>query len=81
MGEQPGILDPFIDCLKSNGIQYCVVDGQAVNAYVEPLVSLDLDVVVASKHFERLEILLGSLFGFGSDAHGRGVCRRRTLYI
>ena len=73
MGEEPGILDSFIDCLKSNGVKYCVVGGQAVNAYVEPLVSLDMDVVVASEHLERLEILLGSLFSIERFPHSLNV--------
>jgi hypothetical protein len=32
-----------------------LVGGQAVNAYVEPLVTLDLDLVVAMKHLPELE--------------------------
>jgi hypothetical protein len=31
-----------------------VIDGQAVNAYVEPLVSLDLDLVVATDQLEQM---------------------------
>ena len=33
---------------------YCVIDGQGVNAYVEPLVSLDLDLVVAAADVDRV---------------------------
>ena len=40
------------------GIRYCVVGGQAVNAYVEPLVSFDLDLVIAADQVERLESAL-----------------------
>ena len=35
-----------------------MIGGQAVNAYVEPLVSLDLDLVVAVDQLEQVEALL-----------------------
>ena len=38
--------------LEESGSQYCVVDGLAVNAYAEPVVSLDLDVIVAAGALE-----------------------------
>jgi hypothetical protein len=41
------LLEKFISFLEARGLRYCVIDAQAVNAYVEPLVSLDLDLVVA----------------------------------
>lgn len=44
--------------LEELSIQYCVIGGQAVNAYVEPLVSLDLDVVVAMDQLPALESAL-----------------------
>jgi hypothetical protein len=37
------------------GIRYCVVGGQGVNAYVEPVVSLDLDLAVAADQIETVE--------------------------
>jgi hypothetical protein len=49
------LLTRFVDVLRELGIRYCVVGGQGVNAYVEPLVSLDLDVVVAADQLEYLE--------------------------
>jgi hypothetical protein len=44
--DQGDILQLFLDILKKVRAEYCVVGGLAVNAYVEPVVSLDLDVVV-----------------------------------
>ena len=38
----------------------CVIGGQAVNAYVEPLVSLDLDIAVAVEPHTLIEGLRGS---------------------
>ena len=40
--------------LEEQGVSYCVIGGQAVNAYVEPLVSMDLDVVIAVEDLERI---------------------------
>ncbi len=59
--------------LDNNGIQYCVIGGQAVNAYVEPLVSLDLDLAVAADQLERVEKLLGEQFSLKRFAHSLDV--------
>lgn len=48
--------------LDAEGVRYCVVGGQAVNAYAEPLVSLDLDLAVSSNDIERIPALLGKTF-------------------
>lgn len=41
------ILQIFLDIVSQLGADYCVIGGLAVNAYAEPVVSLDLDIVVA----------------------------------
>lgn len=41
------ILQQFLDILTETGSDYCVIGGLAVNSYVEPVVSLDVDIVVA----------------------------------
>ena len=43
------LLQEFIDFLEQKKTPYCVIGGLAVNAYAEPVVSLDLDVVVAAE--------------------------------
>lgn len=48
------ILQQMLDLLNEMRIDYCVIGGLAVNAYVEPVVSLDLDLVVVSKATENL---------------------------
>jgi hypothetical protein len=45
--DRSNFLDEFISLLTNAPIRFCVIGGHAVNAYVDPLVSLDLDVVVA----------------------------------
>jgi len=43
------IIQIFLDILTKTGSQYCLIGGLAVNAYVEPVVSLDLDIVAAAE--------------------------------
>ncbi len=66
-------LDIFLSFLEEKKIPYCVIGGQAVNAYVEPLVSLDLDVVVAVENMEDLSRSLGSLFKVVSFPHSLNI--------
>lgn len=56
------LLENLISLLKKHGIRFCVVGGQAVNAYVEPLVSLDLDLVIAIDQLDHAESFLDQNF-------------------
>ena len=38
--DRSGVLEQILELLNRLSVPYCVVGGQAVNAYVEPLVSL-----------------------------------------
>jgi hypothetical protein len=55
-------LDRLIALFADHGIRYCLVGGQAVNAYAEPVVSLDLDLVIASGQLGHVESLLRTTF-------------------
>ncbi|MBU4184853.1 MAG: hypothetical protein KKI12_12235 [Proteobacteria bacterium] len=46
------IIQIFLDALSAASVDYCVIGGLAVNAYTEPVVSLDLDIVVAADDIE-----------------------------
>ncbi|MBL7181098.1 MAG: hypothetical protein ABIK98_06565 [Pseudomonadota bacterium] len=46
------VLQIFLDAISKIGAGYCVIGGLAVNAYAEPVVSLDLDVIIAVKDIE-----------------------------
>ena len=48
------IIQEIIDLMNQNNIEYCVIGGLAVNAYVEPVVSLDLDIVVVVDAVNKL---------------------------
>ena len=47
------VLQLFLEAVSSAGASYCLIGGLAVNAYAEPVVSLDLDVVVAAEDIGR----------------------------
>jgi hypothetical protein len=48
------LLQKLLDVLSESGTPYCVIGGLAVNAYAEPVVSLDLDVAVAIGEIDRV---------------------------
>lgn len=60
--DHANLLERLIELFSENGIRYCVIGGQAVNAYTEPVVSLDLVVVVATEQIEEIERLLVEAF-------------------
>jgi len=60
--DKSGFLERLIGLFAEGGFRYCVIGGQAVNAYVEPVVSLDLDVAVAADQLEGLEQMLARSF-------------------
>lgn len=49
-----GFIDEFFSLLKKKQIDYCVIGGLAVNAYTEPVVTLDLDIVIAARKAKEL---------------------------
>jgi hypothetical protein len=48
------IIQLLLDKLKELKIDYCLIGGLAVNAYAEPVASLDLDIVLAIGDVEKL---------------------------
>ena len=46
------IIQILLDIIAETASPYCVIGGLAVNAYVEPVVSLDVDIVIAVKNVE-----------------------------
>jgi hypothetical protein len=71
--DRANFLDSLIALLDDNRIRYCVIGGQGVNAYVEPLVSLDLDLVIAVDQLGLVESLLRSQFEVVSFPHSLNV--------
>ena len=48
IADEGDILSEFLSLLNEMKVDYCIIGGLAVNAYCEPVVSLDLDVVVVA---------------------------------
>ena len=63
------IIQIFLDALNKSKAKYCVIGGLAVNAYAEPVVSLDLDIVVAAENIEALCETIEAHFKIERFAH------------
>ena len=48
------VIRELLEIIQKTGASYCVIGGLAVNAYAEPVVSLDIDVVVAADRTDRI---------------------------
>jgi len=48
------IIQMLLDMIACSEMPYCIIGGLAVNAYADPVVSLDLDIVVVASHLEKL---------------------------
>ena len=66
-------LTKLIELLDRHGIQYCVIGGQAVNAYAKPVPRHDLDLVVAGDDLGRAADLLSSRFELKRTPHSLSV--------
>ncbi|MBI4524840.1 MAG: hypothetical protein HY695_13635, partial [Deltaproteobacteria bacterium] len=73
MGDRTDFLGRVIELLTEQGIGYCVLGGQGVNAYVEPVVSLDLDIVIAVDQLPKAVRLLGQEFRIERFPHSVNV--------
>ncbi|MBI4520958.1 MAG: hypothetical protein HY701_08970 [Gemmatimonadetes bacterium] len=71
--DRSDLLDRFLSFLQEHEIRYCLVGGQAVNAYVEPVVSLDLDLAVAAGDLDRLQSMLPREFHVQRFSHSLNV--------
>jgi hypothetical protein len=72
------VLQVFLDTLSSAGVEYCIIGGLAVNAYAEPVVSLDLDVVVAMKDVELVCQSVKAHFKIERFAHSVNLSTKKS---
>lgn len=54
MNGQADIVRNFLDMLDLLKIDHCLIGGLAVNAYAEPVVSLDMDLIIIANAVDRL---------------------------
>jgi hypothetical protein len=71
--DQSNFLDGLIALLEERRIRYCVIGGQGVNAYASPLVSLDLDLVVAVDQLHEVEEIFADRFQVERFPHSLNV--------
>ena len=74
--DESNFRESLISLLEDNGIRYCVIGGVGVNAYVEPVVTLDLDLVVAVEQLGGLEDLLRTRFRVEQFPHSLNLSAR-----
>ena len=69
--DETDLLGNILGFLESRKVPFCVIGGQAVNAYIEPLVSLALDIAVAvDEPHDLIDELRGS---FRVTAHPHSI--------
>ena len=71
--DRSDLLDRLLTLLRTDGVRFCVIGGQGVNAYVEPVVSLDLDLILAADAVERIRPTLEQSFTVESFPHSLNV--------
>jgi hypothetical protein len=60
--DKSNFLERVLAILDENGVRYCVIGGVAVNAYADPVVTQNLDIVVATDQMEFATQLLSQSF-------------------
>ena len=76
--DRANFLESLISLLAENQVRYCVIGGEAINAYAPPVVSLDLDLVVAVDQIEEVENLLRARFTVERFPHSINVSMPRS---
>ena len=71
-------LQLFLDVLKQKKLSFCVIGGLGVNAYAEPLVSLDLDVVIIAEKIKTLIPVLKKKFKVEVFIHSINISHKNS---
>jgi hypothetical protein len=62
VGDKSNFLERVIALLDHEGIRYCVIGGVGVNAYAAPMVTEDLDIVIAVGQIDAAKAALAREF-------------------
>jgi hypothetical protein len=73
VSDHSDFLDRVVSLLQDSGLRYCVIGGQAVNAYTDPVFSLHLDIAVALDDLETAARVLGEHFKVEEFPHSLNV--------
>ena len=71
--DRSNLLERFVHWLRGHEVRFCLIGGQAVNAYVDPLVSLDLDIVIAADQLAAVESALTTAYTVERFPHSLNV--------
>lgn len=71
--DNSNLLEHLFYILQEQQVRFCVIGGQAVNAYVEPLVSLDLYLVIAADMLPSIASLFGKEYRVQEFPHSINV--------
>lgn len=71
--DRSNFLERIIGLLDENQVRYCVVGGVAVNAYAAPVVTEDLDIVIAVEQLAGTRKMLEREFRTQEFAHSLNV--------
>jgi hypothetical protein len=63
------VVQLLLDKLKDQKINYCIIGGLAVNAYADPVASLDLDLVLAVDDTEKFLEHTKNIFRINKFTH------------
>jgi hypothetical protein len=74
--DRSSFLLELLERLREAGIRYAVIGGQGVNAYADPVVSLDLDLAVAADDVTKASDVLGRHFRVEAFPHSLNVSHR-----
>ena len=73
VSDRTDFLSRFLEGLEFRDIRYCVLGGQGVNAYVDPVVSLDLDLVITVEQLNETEQWIRQTFQVERFEHSLNV--------
>ena len=71
--DRGNFLERVLEILRTSGVRYCVIGGAGVNAYADPVVTEDLDIIVAAEEIKTLEAAFASQFKVEQFAHSINV--------
>ncbi len=71
--DRSDFLERTVALLADHGIRYCVIGGVAVNAYAEPVLTQDLDIVIATDQVEEARRLFELEFKVRQFTHSLNV--------
>ena len=76
--DRPNLLERFFSLLNERKARFYLIDDQALNAHVEPVASLDLDVVIAADQLPEVESLVKDEFELVPFADRLNISARRS---